>query len=452
MTFPSFARVFGLLLLFCAVSRAETPAQIENPLRARRSWVADGANVIDAATEARINAVVNRLKTQNGAEIAVVTVRNLGGQDIESFANELFRLWKIGEKGRDNGALVLAAIDDRRSRIDIDYGLQEIITDGQAGEILRQKVTPRFKNGDYGGGFYAGVVAVAQKIEPNLAIPAASQNQAPQNRIPQNQTQPQREPARRNPSIPPPAPFPSDFPSNFPSQPVVFPGGGIFDVIATILSLLLLFSPLLILGGLFWFIMSWTRRPRRCPKCNTPMQQLSDVAELRFLSESQQFEQQIGARDYRVWACPKCESSTISAHDAWLSQYSECPRCRHRTASSQTQILRHPSEWEQGLEQVTTTCGWKDCGYRDSFRRGIPRLMRRHRHSHSAGDALIGGVIGGILGGSMGNSHGSSGDSGGVFGGGSSGGGFGDSGFGGGPSDFGGSDSGGGGGGASDSW
>ncbi|HEX9997600.1 MAG TPA: TPM domain-containing protein [Abditibacterium sp.] len=449
MSFSSFARVFGLILLVCQVSHAETPGQIENPLRARRSWVADGANVIDAATEARINAVVNRLKTQNGAEIAVVTVRNLGGQDIESFANDLFRLWKIGEKGRDNGALVLAAIDDRRSRIDIDYGLQDVITDGQAGEILRQKVTPRFKNGDYSGGFFAGVVAVAQKIEPNLQIPAASQNPAPQNRLPQNQTQPQRE-FPRNPSIPPPAPFPSDFPSNFPSQPVVLPGGEIFGALIALLGLLTVFFPIIFIGGIIWFVTSLSRRPRRCPKCKTAMQQLSDVAELRFLSESQQFEQQIGARDYKVWACPKCEASTVSAHDAWLSQYSECPRCRHRTASSQTQILRHPTEWEQGLEQVTTTCGWKDCGHRDSFRRGIPRLMRRHHRS--SGDFLTGVVIGGILGSSHGHSHGSSGDSGGVFGGGSSGGGFGDSGFGGGPSDFGGSDSGGGGGGASDSW
>lgn len=115
MRFPFLAPLLLALCLFCGPqARAETPAQVEDPLRARRSWVSDGAGVIDTQTERNINAVLNRLEAKNGAEIAVVTVHNLGGRSVETFANALFRRWKIGKKGRDNGVLILAAIDERR--------------------------------------------------------------------------------------------------------------------------------------------------------------------------------------------------------------------------------------------------------------------------------------------------------------------------------------------------
>ena len=445
MKFSLIARFLIALCFFISVeARAETPSQIPNPLQTRRSWVSDNANVISDADERRINAILSPLERKTGAEVAVVTVRNLGGQSVEEFANDLFRIWKIGKKGRDNGVVILAAIDDRKSRIDVDYGLQDILPDGKTGEILHEKVTPQFKNGAYGQGLYSGALAVAQVIDPSLATPAdAATGSSPQS--------PASRPAQ-------PASDGRFVPEN--SSPVlIYPSGGGGLLIAFSALLIFLF-PLLMIGGVVWFFTAAMRRPLRCSKCRAPVQQLSETAELASLSPVQQFEQQIGARDYRVWRCQNCHNEDITAHDLPYSQFVQCPTCRHQTASSLVETVRHPTHWQGGLQRVILSCQWAGCKHSSFYNRPTPPTPRAgyssgYGRGNGGTDLLTGIVLGSILGNS--NSSGGGWSGGGWSGGGSgndSGGSSGDvgGGFDSGPSDFGGSDSGGGGGGASDSW
>ncbi len=418
--FPHFLALF-LLLGFALPLRAETPEQIPNPRKTLSSWVYDGANVIDAADEARINAVASRLEKQNGAEMVVVTVRNLGGQSIEDFANRLFGLWKIGKKGRDNGVVILAAIEDRKKRIDVDYGLQGILPDVKVGAISREQITPAFQREQYGEGLYAGASAIAQVIDPSIPASATAPT------VPINPP-PLREPAQ--PQF-----------REFPVQPIPTGGAG---VVFGLFGLLMLLCPFLVFGAFIWMIISLSRRPMRCPKDRTPMQQLSDAAEAHSLTPVQKFEQQIGARDYKVWHCGQCRHEEITAHNEAFSAYSECPACHHRTARQTRQTVQHATAWGDGVEQLTVSCDWPQCRHSSS------RAFYTPRHSgRGGGDLATGLLIGTLLGGSHGHSGGWSGGGGGWSGGGDSGGGGGhDSG----PSDFGGSDSGGGFGGASDSW
>lgn len=421
MRFFSTARLLALFVLLGLPfpSRAETPDQIPNPRQTLRSWVYDGANVIDAADEARLNALASRLEKQSGAEMVVVTVNNLGGQSIANFANELFRLWKIGKKGRDNGVLILTAIEDRESRVDVDYGLQETLPDGKATAVLRQAITAPFKRSAYGEGLYAATLGIAQVIDPSIS------GSSPPPVAPMNP--PLREPAA--PEV-----------REFPVQPLPVGGAG---VVFGLFGLLMLLCPFLVFGAFIWMIISLARRPMRCPKDRTPMQQLSDAAEAHSLTQVQKFEQQIGARDYKVWHCPQCRHEEVTAHNETFSPYSECPACHHRTARQTRQTLQHATAWGQGMEQITTQCDWPQCRHSSSRAYYTPRLSRR-------GNDLATGLVIGTL---LGNSHGHSGGWSGGGGWGSSGG---DSGSGGnydsGPSDFGGSDSGGGGGGGDVSW
>ena len=416
------ARFLLALCLYISVeARAETPSQIPNPLRTGRSWVADQANVISDVDEKRINGILSPLERKTGAEVVVVTVRNLGGQSIEEFANDLFRIWKIGKKGRDNGVVILAAIADRKSRIDVDYGLQDILTDGKTGEILDQKVTPQFKNGAYSQGLYSGALAIAQAIDPSFSPPSDAS----------------------------PAPQPSlEFPTE-PSQPgfpvTVYPAGG--GLILALLGLVVFLFPLLLFGGMIWFFVAAMRRPLRCSKCREVVQQLSQSAELPSLSPVQQFEQKIGARDYRVWHCVKCRNQDITAHDLPYSNFVQCPTCRHQTATTLVEAVREPTFRRGGQERVILSCQWEGCKHSNYYQRPTPPLQRgSYAGSYGSGgnDLLTGVILGSILGNSRQSGGWSGGDSG--YSGSSSGG------FDSGPSSFGGSDSGGGGGGASSSW
>jgi|GEM_PF-251856 len=95
-----------------------------------------------------------------GNQVVVLTVADLGGQDIETYANTAFHQWRLGHKGVDNGVLIVLAVKDRRARIEVGYGLEGDLTDVASSLILREQMHPFFAQGDYAGGINAGVDAV----------------------------------------------------------------------------------------------------------------------------------------------------------------------------------------------------------------------------------------------------------------------------------------------------
>ena len=129
--------------------------------------VNDFANVIDADKEAELETLIKTLMAASGDVIVVATVKTFQpAADIRSYATEMFENQGkgIGQKGRDNGMLVLLAVDDRQVWSEVGYDLEGIITDGFAGETGRQTMAPFFRRGDYGGGLVAGVTRFAQRI------------------------------------------------------------------------------------------------------------------------------------------------------------------------------------------------------------------------------------------------------------------------------------------------
>jgi len=144
---------------------------IARPLLPRpRGWVSDNAGVLDTESYARINSAITELEQKTSAEIGVVTVKDLGGQPVESYAVDLFKEWGIGKKGKDNGVLIIAAINDRRVRIEVGYGLEGILPDGKTGAILDQYVLPYFRDGDYGKGIEFCTRAVAMVIAGDAGV------------------------------------------------------------------------------------------------------------------------------------------------------------------------------------------------------------------------------------------------------------------------------------------
>jgi uncharacterized protein len=129
--------------------------------------VNDFAGVIDAESEAALDALIRSLQRASGDVVVVATVETFAPYgDIREYAVEMFenRGRGIGEKGRDNGLLILLAVNERRVWVEVGYDLEEFITDGFAGETAREEMAPEFRRGAYGPGLLAGATRIVQRI------------------------------------------------------------------------------------------------------------------------------------------------------------------------------------------------------------------------------------------------------------------------------------------------
>jgi uncharacterized protein len=122
--------------------------------------VNDLADAIPPAPEARLEEKLARLEAETSHQIAVLTVPTLAGEPIESFALRVAEAWQLGQKGVDNGILVAVAVQDRRARIEVGYGLEGVVPDVIAKRTLEDVMFPRFRDGDFAGGIEAGADAL----------------------------------------------------------------------------------------------------------------------------------------------------------------------------------------------------------------------------------------------------------------------------------------------------
>lgn len=134
--------------------------------------ITDLANVIDAGTEADLDRRIDQLEQKTSAEIAVVTVPSLDGAPVEDYAVRLFKDWGVGQAKQDNGVLVLVAPNEREMRIEVGYGLEGVLPDGLAGQIIREQFIPRFRDDDYNGGIRDGVARVIEVVERQQVLTA----------------------------------------------------------------------------------------------------------------------------------------------------------------------------------------------------------------------------------------------------------------------------------------
>lgn len=159
---------FIVAFLLCTVSFAE----LKIPKPTDEFFVNDFANVISESDEKAILSRAKALyeKSGNNTQVVVVTVNSLDGYSIEEYANELFNEWGIGSKEKDDGVLILLSAGDRKSRIEVGYGLEGILTDGKTGRIQDEYMIPYYKNDNFSGGLVSGVNAVCGVIDGELEI------------------------------------------------------------------------------------------------------------------------------------------------------------------------------------------------------------------------------------------------------------------------------------------
>ena len=146
-----------LLLLPCEASAIEVPH-----LKGR---VNDYAGLLSVQTVQEADRQLAELERSDSTQVVVLTVPSLEGESIEGFSIRVAESWRIGQKGLDNGAILLIAKQERKIRIEVGRGLEGKLTDLQSGRIIRDEIAPRLRQGDLDGGVIAGIAAISATVK-----------------------------------------------------------------------------------------------------------------------------------------------------------------------------------------------------------------------------------------------------------------------------------------------
>ena len=149
---------------------AAAPADLLAAFPKAHGYVNDFAGILDGRAVTILESELRAAEAQTSAEIVLVTLPSLDGMTIEGYANDLFSQWRIGKHGKDNGVLILVAPNERHVRIEVGYGLEPVLPDGLAGEIIRRAFLPAFRSGDFSNGTLAGVRRVVEVVRTDHTL------------------------------------------------------------------------------------------------------------------------------------------------------------------------------------------------------------------------------------------------------------------------------------------
>src|SRR3954462_5790383 len=150
------------LILLLVLAAAPAAAQDFPKLSGR---VVDAANLLSDQDKAELDQRLAAVEKASSRQLVIATLPDLQGHEIEDYGYKLGRAWGIGQKGANNGIILIVAKNDRKMRIEVGYGLEPVITDALSGQIIAEMMTPAFKKGDYAGGIEAGIDALAAQLQ-----------------------------------------------------------------------------------------------------------------------------------------------------------------------------------------------------------------------------------------------------------------------------------------------
>jgi uncharacterized protein len=160
-----------LVLAVSGIARADDIQKIHPT-----GYVTDLAGILDTQTKTQLEALGTELEQRTGAQLAVVTVKSLDGQDVETYANDLFKHLGVGQKKNDNGVMLLIAPNDRKYWTEVGYGLEPIINDARAGDTGRL-MRSYFLQGNYNGGVSAAAWQLAKYIADSKGVTLSGASQ-----------------------------------------------------------------------------------------------------------------------------------------------------------------------------------------------------------------------------------------------------------------------------------
>ena len=399
----TFYHTIALLLLFVALplqAREYTVESVPNVQVADRSqYVTDPDGYIDSASRSHINSMLAQLRDSNSVEAAVVILPSIGNEDIDNFATELFTHWGIGKASNDNGLLFIAVMDQRQIVIRTGYGLEGVLPDILCSRIIRQYITPAFREGEYGKGMND---AVEQTLHIIMTPEASAELMA-------------EEPL-------------FDEADKAILMNLLY-GYLAFSLIISLLltirlnrtirrhgnepyecykelfgthTVMLVMAICFPLWGIVNYIYSnsmmkkMRNKPRNCDKCGNEMHRLSESEDNHFLTPQEDTEERIGSVDYDVWLCNKCHNTEVFRFDKAYTQYSECPHCHAKAYTmAHDNIILPATTLSAGRGEKVYTC--QHCHARKVVPYIIPMIVVPK--NNGGGGGFGGGFGGGMTGG-----------------------------------------------------
>ena len=392
-----------IALLLPALAMAVSPGEVENvQLRDSRRYVSDMAGVLSPQALERADSILADIRSRTSAEVVMVIVDNLSGQDIDNWATELFTLWGIGKKDRDNGVLLVTSVGDRENVIRTGYGAEPVLPDLVCWNIIQKKMNPRVRDGDFDGGV----------IDALDAVRASMTSEEARNELASQQ--------------------PDGAGSDDSAE--LFAGYITLGVISSLALLLLVAGlwvktrslptveayakwdrwklPAIMITVLFigmplpWLVVMLLRmrhirlHKHPCPNCGTLMQRLDEDTDNKYLTPSQDLEEQLKSVDYDVWLCPKCNERDIIPYINPRSTYKQCPACGTRAEQMVAdRVVRQPSELRDGLAIRQFRCA--NCGHTRAVQTTLPKLPPVIIGGFGGRGGGGGGFSGGSFGGGM---------------------------------------------------
>jgi uncharacterized protein len=348
----------ALTLLQITPAQAERLKWVPNPRVTTGAWVADPSHHLKPATVDSLNSLLSTLSRETGTEIAVVVIDSTSGFEPFDVALALHRMWGVGQKGRDNGIVLLWVPTQRAVQVSVGYGLEGVLPDSRVGRVRDEQIFPAFKRGDFDAGMLAGVGALATiaREEKDARGSTMSTANPPPNAGRAVEREPRVSKHRRT---------------------GILVGG--LGAVALALA-----------GGAAGAARYRRRRPRKCPNGHGPMVRLDETADDAQLDAGQRLEERLKSVDYDVWVCPTCNYALVIPHRAWFSKYSECTSCKRRTLETKTRTVIPATTMSTGIQEVTERC--RNCGWGRTYTRVIPRVQTS---SGSSGSSFSGGGGGG---------------------------------------------------------
>lgn len=409
------------LMTLTVSARVWNPEDMVNPnLADRTQYVCDPAYLLDASTTRAVNERLGALRRITTCEAIVVVVPDIGDTPIEDWSEQVFTRWGVGKKDKDNGVMLVIAVDNRKVRIQTGYGVEGVLTDIACNNIIGRAVIPNMRRDNLNAAVNDATTLMCDALED----PAVAEE------------------------------LRSTQPDNYSGAVATLSADVIWEfarIVAGIFFLLglglfcydlwnqrkldnydkammwrhhlttFLVTGIVSLGTglIFWLLALWMYKSRRnarrkCPTCGARMRKLGEEQDNELLSASQDMEERLNTVDYDVWECPKC--GTIERFPFKVKQkvYSECPNC-HTVAMRlvEDRVIRPATARSEGYGVKIYECEF--CHHREERPYKIPRK------DDGTGALLAGAALGSAM--SRGGGGFGGGSFGGGFGGGSTGGG-----------------------------
>ena len=395
--------IFLVLTLLCGSKVRSQSIEAKDILDPKKicpsCYVSDQDNLLDEQTETKINSMLDTLYRKTTAQVAVVVINGNEDCSARDLSMELFDLWKVGQKGSDNGLIILLCVKARDLFMRTGYGLEGALTDSKATEIFQETMAPLFKKGDWSGGMLSGVERVCSVIYDEYE---------------QNGFAPKE---------------PADM-STFNTVYAIL--CGVFLVLALVfisrsgskinpkykvdkirrikkhsigwivVGFVFLPSLIVLLICIYGIIIPGVRRKKIVCECGAKMKLLSEAEEDQYLDEVKQLEETLGSKNYDVWLCDKCHSTFVYSYDKTLSSYQECPSCKAKTYHKKYEkVVSHATALQDGLMKTVYEC--ENCHHKGEKLSVIPKappvIVAGGGGGISKGGGFSGGWGGGFSGG-----------------------------------------------------